>query len=74
MDGAAICYSIEKGERVRGRGVSSGLDTWTLRYSEGYLAAWPEAQRIRQREVTRIDRGENKCLSKETRAWSPGTG
>lgn len=35
MDGAAVCYSMEKGERIRGKGVRSVLDTWTLRCSEG---------------------------------------
>lgn len=37
-----------------------------------YLAAWPEAQRTRQREVIRIDRGEKSVLVKRPEHGAQG--
>lgn len=54
-----------------GREVSFGYVDFEM--FRRYLAAWPEAQRTRQKEVIRIDRGEKSVLV-ETRAWSPGRG
>lgn len=45
-----------------GREVSFGYVDFEM--FRRYLAAWPEAQRTRQREVSRIDRGEKSVLVK----------